>query len=115
MPDITNVKIGVCSVIYNGVDLGHTVGGVEVSYEAQHKDLNVDKYGQTPIEKVLIGEKFMAKVPLAEMEGYSSSLRSLSQGRAKFRRQFHEYAPVPYDLQKRLIDEYSKHAKDEVE
>lgn len=60
-------------------------------------------------------QKVVAKVPLAEMEGYSSSLRSLSQGRAKFRRQFHEYAPVPYDLQKRLIDEYSKHAKDEVE
>src|SRR5437762_1978352 len=59
-------------------------------------------------------QKVTAKVPLAEMDGYSSSLRSLSQGRAKFRSRFSEYAPVPYDLQRRLIDEYSKTAKEEV-
>ena len=59
-------------------------------------------------------QKVVAKVPLAEMDGYSSSLRSLSQGRAKFRRQFHEYAPVPFELQKKLIDEYGKISKDDV-
>jgi len=59
-------------------------------------------------------QKVVAKVPLAEMDGYSSSLRSLSQGRAKFRSSFFEYAPVPYDLQRKLIDEYSKTAKEEV-
>jgi len=52
--------------------------------------------------------KIIARVPLAEMHDYSSSLRSITQGRAKFRMQFLEYAPVPYDLQRRLIDEYSK-------
>jgi len=59
-------------------------------------------------------QKVVAKVPLAEMDGYSSSLRSLSQGRAKFRSSFSEYTPVPYDLQRKLIDEYSKTAKEEV-
>lgn len=59
-------------------------------------------------------QKVTAKVPLAEMDGYSSSLRSLSQGRAKFRSSFDEYAPVPYDLQRKLIDEYSKTSKEEV-
>lgn len=59
-------------------------------------------------------QKVTAKVPLAEMDGYSSSLRSLSQGRAKFRSHFDEYSPVPYDLQRKLIDEYSKTAKEEV-
>ena len=59
-------------------------------------------------------QKVTAKVPLAEMDGYSSSLRSLTQGRAKFRSHFDEYAPVPYDLQRKLIDEYSKTAKEEV-
>ncbi|HEX5150974.1 MAG TPA: elongation factor G [Parafilimonas sp.] len=59
-------------------------------------------------------QKVVAKVPLAEMDGYSSSLRSLSQGRAKFRSSFFEYMPVPYDLQRKLIDEYSKTAKEEV-
>ena len=60
-------------------------------------------------------QKVVAKVPVAEMDGYSSALRSLSQGRAKFRRHFHDYAAVSYDLQKKLIEEYSKHSKDDVE
>ena len=59
-------------------------------------------------------QKVTAKVPLAEMDGYSSSLRSLSQGRAKFRSRFSEYAPVPYELQRKLIDEHSKTEKEEV-
>ena len=59
-------------------------------------------------------QKVVAKVPLAEMDGYSSSLRSLSQGRAKFRSRFYEYAAVPFELQKKLIDEYSKTAKEEL-
>jgi elongation factor G len=52
--------------------------------------------------------KIISKVPLAELYDYSSSLRSLTQGRAKFRMQFQEYFPVPYELQRKLIDEYSK-------
>lgn len=66
MADITNVQLGVCSVVYNGVDLGHTKGGVEVSYEPVYQDLMVDKYGETVIDKVLTGEKLTAKIPLAE-------------------------------------------------
>ena len=52
--------------------------------------------------------KVIARVPLAEMHDFSSSLRSLTQGRAKFRMQFLEYAPVPFDMQRKLIDEYNK-------
>lgn len=66
MADITNVQVGVCSVTFNGLDLGHTQGGVEVSYEPVHHDVMVDKYGETIVQKLLIGEKFTAKVPLAE-------------------------------------------------
>lgn len=58
-------------------------------------------------------QKIVAKVPLAEMADYSSSLRSITQGRAKFRLHFHEYAPVPYDLQKKLNEDYVKTAKEE--
>jgi elongation factor G len=36
-----------------------------------------------------------ANVPLANMFGYVSALRSLSQGRAQFAMQFERYAPVP--------------------
>ena len=52
--------------------------------------------------------KITAKVPASEMQDYSSSLRSITQGRAKFRMQFHEYAPVPFEVQRRLIDEHNK-------
>lgn len=58
-------------------------------------------------------QKIIAKVPLAEMDGYSSSLRSITQGRAKFKMTFNGYEPVPFELQRRLIDEYSKTAKEE--
>lgn len=51
-------------------------------------------------------QKIKAKVPLAEMYQYSSSLRSLTQGKAKFSRKFSEYLPVSMDIQKKIIDEY---------
>ncbi|HHH52782.1 MAG TPA: elongation factor G [Bacteroidetes bacterium] len=51
-------------------------------------------------------QKIIAKVPLAELYRYSSTLRSLSQGRAKFSRKFSEYSPVPHELQQSLINEY---------
>jgi len=53
-------------------------------------------------------QRIMAKVPVAEMYQYSSALRSLSQGRAKFHRHFSEYAPLPHDIQQRLIEEYQE-------
>ncbi|HMO33953.1 MAG TPA: elongation factor G [Lacibacter sp.] len=59
-------------------------------------------------------QKVLGRVPLAEMDGFSSTLRSLTQGRAKFRSSFLEYAPVPFDLQRRLVDEYAKTVKEEL-
>ncbi len=58
--------------------------------------------------------KVIAKVPLAEMQDYSSNLRSFTQGRAKFRMHFLEYEPLPFEVQRKLADEYSKVAKEEV-
>lgn len=58
--------------------------------------------------------KISAKVPLAEMDGYSSSLRSVTQGRAKFHMHFDEYAPVPFEMQKKLIEDYHKTATAEL-
>ena len=57
-------------------------------------------------------QKITAKVPLAQMHQYSSSLRSLTQGRARFNMHFDSYAPVTFEVQKKLIDEYSKHEVD---
>jgi elongation factor G len=43
-----------------------------------------------------------AKTPLAELDRYSTTLRSLSQGRARFTQRFSEFAPVPFDVQQKL-------------
>jgi elongation factor G len=53
-------------------------------------------------------QKIMAKVPLSEIHDYSSSLRSITQGRAKFKAEFDNYAPLSYDLQRKLAEEYNK-------
>ena len=43
-----------------------------------------------------------ARTPLAELDRYSTTLRSLSQGRAGFTQHFAEFATVPFDLQNKL-------------
>ncbi|MBK6545490.1 MAG: elongation factor G [Saprospiraceae bacterium] len=57
-------------------------------------------------------KKIKAKVPLSEMHNYSSSLRSMTQGKAKFSMHFNEYAPVTPDIQQKLIAEYKAATKD---
>ena len=44
-----------------------------------------------------------AHVPLAEMFGYSTSLRSATEGRAIYTMQFHHYAPVPGHIAETLV------------
>ncbi len=53
-------------------------------------------------------QKIKAKVPLAEMYKYSSTLRSISQGRAKFKRTFAEFSSVPQEIQADLIKQYKQ-------
>jgi len=53
-------------------------------------------------------QKITAHVPLAELYQYSSRLRSLSQGRAKFHQEFLEYKPVPHDVQEQLISAHEE-------
>ena len=51
-------------------------------------------------------EKLMAKVPLKEMSNYSTSLSSISGGRASFTMKFASYELVPTDVQDKLLKEY---------
>ena len=43
-----------------------------------------------------------ARVPLAELDKYSTTLRSLSQGRASFTQRFSDFVPVSFELQQKL-------------
>jgi elongation factor G len=49
-----------------------------------------------------------AHVPHSEMYQYASSLRSLTQGRARFRMRFDHYAPISFELQKKLTETHNK-------
>ena len=53
-----------------------------------------------------------AKVPLAELNKYSTTLRSMTQGRGIFRQKFSHYEEVPHELAQKII-EASKKEKEE--
>ena len=45
-----------------------------------------------------------AKVPLAEMFGYITTLRSMTEGRASFNMEFDHYEPVPANVAQTIIE-----------
>ena len=53
-------------------------------------------------------EKLQAKVPLKEMGNYSTSLSSLTGGRASFIMKFASYELVPGDIQNKLVEAFEK-------
>lgn len=57
-------------------------------------------------------QKILADVPLAEMDDYSSTLRSVTGGKAKFSMKFSDYQLVPQNVQQDLV---KKHAAEAVE
>lgn len=50
-------------------------------------------------------QKIVARVPLAELYKYTTTLSSIAQGRAAYEREFLEYAMVPSDVQAKLVKE----------
>ncbi len=58
-------------------------------------------------------QKILTRVPLAELHDYSSTLRSLTQGKAKFSMKLADYQQVPAEIQSKLVSEYQLHAHDE--
>ena len=54
-----------------------------------------------------------ARVPLAELYRYSTTLSSLTSGAATFTMEFADYQPVPADVQTKLLAEYVAQEKEE--
>ncbi|KAF0131128.1 MAG: elongation factor G [Bacteroidetes bacterium] len=54
-----------------------------------------------------------AKVPLAEMDRYSTSLSAITSGRGTFTMKYAEYAQVPSDVQTKLLKEYEEKLKED--
>jgi hypothetical protein len=61
-----NIKLGPCTVTFNGVDLGATIGGVEVEVTTSTHTTTVDQLGDTVVNEYIIGRNCSVKVPLGE-------------------------------------------------
>lgn len=58
-------------------------------------------------------EKINAKVPLAELNKYSTALSSLTSGRATYNMKFANYEQVPSDVQDKLLKAYEEESDEE--
>lgn len=63
-----NLKIGVCDIYYNGIDMGATKGGVTLEYGQSYTPMTVDQFGETPVDFSLLGEELSAILRLAELQ-----------------------------------------------
>jgi elongation factor G len=66
-------------------------------------DLNRRRAEIDGVEHAFGSQSIRGTVPISEMFGYSTGLRSLSQGRASYSMEPHSYAPVPPDRAKDFI------------
>ena len=67
-------------------------------------DLNRRRGVLQGLEDSPMGKVIRARVPLAEMFGYATDLRSMSQGRANYTMEFDRYARVPPNVAKNIIN-----------
>jgi hypothetical protein len=67
--DLSKVEVaGPCKVTLDGVDLGHTLGGITFTADRDLTKVMVDKYGTTPIDYVLNGTEAKLEFTLAQTE-----------------------------------------------
>jgi elongation factor G len=91
-----------------GVQVLEPVFRVEVTVPDEHLgdvigDLNRRRGRVVDIDDSFGLKAIRAEVPLAEMFGYATDVRSLTQGRASFAMQFDHYEAVPRTVQEQLV------------
>lgn len=74
-------------------------------------DLNSRRGKIMGMEAIGKNQMIKALVPGAEMYKYSTSLRSMTQGRGYFSMKFHHYEEVPKEITKRIVEESKKETK----
>lgn len=70
-------------------------------------DLNRRRGIVTGMEDVAAGKAVRAEVPLSEMFGYATAMRSATQGRATFSMEFEKYKEVPDSIAETVINKTS--------
>lgn len=96
-----------------GVVLLEPIGEVEVYVPEEFMgdvigDLNSRRGKIMGMEGIGKIQKIKAMVPEAEMYKYSTSLRSMTQGRGYFNMKFHHMEEVPKEITKRIVEESKK-------
>ncbi len=81
-----------CEVICPDQYMGDVIG-----------DLNARRGRIIGMEQEAGAQKIRAQAPLANMFGYATGLRSLSQGRATYTMQFSRYQPVPGGIAQEIV------------
>jgi elongation factor G len=72
-----------------------------------------DLQGRRAIIMGMEGGTIKARVPLAEMNRYSTALSSLTSGRASYEMTFAEYVQVPSDIQNKLLKAYEEQSEED--
>ena len=70
-------------------------------------DLNRRRGIVSAMEDTPAGKQIKAEVPLAEMFGYATDLRSMTQGRATYTMEFQKYSEIPSSIAEELTQKAS--------
>jgi elongation factor G len=89
--------------------LREPVMNVEVVTPEEHYgdiigDLNRRRGVVTGMEDVPAGKAVRAEVPMSEMFGYATDMRSATQGRATYSMEFAQYKQVPANVAEAIIN-----------
>lgn len=66
-------------------------------------DINAKRGKIIAIRQTAKKEQIIAEIPMSELFGYSTRLRSISQGRAIYTMEFHSYEKVPTQVQEKIL------------